>query len=115
MKTILMTVLSTLTLSAYAQEATPDTWMNASRSVASRAEVRAEAMQMRASGILASRDDPGYLPTIAHPRLRAEVVAELHSARQSGELAMLSAEAHNFAPLHGAPTYAYRELLAGRR
>ena len=115
MKTILMTVLSTLTFSAFAQEATPDTWMNESRSVATSAEVRAEAMQMLASGMLASLDNPGYLPTVAHPRLRAEIVAELHSARQSGELAMLSAEAHNFAPVPGAPTYAYRQLLAGRR
>jgi hypothetical protein len=115
MKTILMTVLSTVTMAAFAQEATPDTWMSESRSVASSADVRSEAMQQRASGELARLDNPGYLPTVMQPRLRAEVLAELHSARQSGELAALSAEAHSFAPVHGSPMYAYRALMAGGR
>ena len=78
LRSIIVAALILVPVSAFAQEATPDTWMNESRSVATRAEVRAEAMQMRASGMLASLDDQGYLPTITHPRLRAEVVAELH-------------------------------------
>jgi hypothetical protein len=116
MKTTLMTmVLSTVAFAALAQEATPDTWMSESKSVASSASVRSEAMQQRASGEFARLDSPGYLPSVMNPRLRAEVVAELHAARQSGEFAMLSAEAHSFTPVHGAPTYAYRQLMAGRR
>jgi len=114
MKTFLMMVLSTVTMAAFAQEATPDTWMSESKSVATSAGVRSEAMQQRASGEFARLDNPGYLPAVTSPRLRAEVVAELHAARQSGELATLSAEAHSFAPVHGAPTYAYRQLMAGR-
>ena len=116
MKTTLMMVLmSTVTMTAFAQEATSDSWMSESKSVAVGAAVRSEAMQQRASGEFARLDNPGYLPAVMNPRLRAEVVAELHSARQSGEFAALSAEAHSFAPVHGAPTYAYRQLLAGRR
>jgi hypothetical protein len=115
MKTILMTVLGTMTMAVFAQEATPDTWMTEARSTASIAEVRAEAVQLRASGELARLHNPGYLPAVAHPRLRAEVVAELHSARQSGELAMLSAEAHDFGAPQRATAYAYRPVLARAR
>jgi hypothetical protein len=115
MKTILMTVLSAAAFGCLAQEATPDTWMRESVSTASSADVRAEARQLLASGDLGKEHRPGYLPSVAFPRLRAEVVAELHAARMSGEFARLSAEAHDFAPTRGTTAYAYGPLVAHER
>jgi hypothetical protein len=71
MKTILTTVLSAMTVAAFAQEATPDTWMSQARSTAASSDVRSEANQLLASGELARLDSPGYLPTVSRPRLRA--------------------------------------------
>jgi hypothetical protein len=109
MKTMLMTVLGLAAAAAFAQEATPDTWMTETPSVLSRAEVRAEAARYRVIGEKAAMEDPGYLPTVASSRLRAEVIAELQRARESGEWAALSAEAHDFgALLPRSSTYATR-------
>jgi hypothetical protein len=116
MKTMLMAVLCTAAAAAFAQEATPDTWMSEAKSVRSRADAYAEVLQARASGELAQLRDPGYLPTIAQSKLRAEVVAELLRARESGELAVMQAEAHDFAAAPTGTAYASRGLLvAGQR
>jgi hypothetical protein len=113
--TMLMTVLCAATVAASAQEATPDTWMGEAMARASRAEVREQLAQARASGEMAQWNDRAYLPTVTRPRLRAEVIAQLYAARASGELARLHAEAHDFAPLPAATAYAGQPLLADRR
>jgi hypothetical protein len=109
MKTTMLTMaLCALATHAAAQEATPDTFMTEAKSLRTRAEVRAEAMQQLRSPQEQLLLAEGWLPSVAHPRLRAEVVAELHAARLSGELASLSAEAHDFAPLQRTRAYAAR-------
>ena len=84
-------------------------------SVVNRSDVVAEVMQLRASGELGRTHSPGYLPSVTHPRLRAQVDAELHAARLSGELARYSAEAHDFAPTPSVTAFAYHMLLARQR
>jgi hypothetical protein len=110
MKTMLTMVLCALATAAQAQEATPDTFMTEAKSLRTRAEVRAEAMQQQRSPELRLMLAEGYLPAVVHPRLRAQVMAELHAARMSGELAALSAEAHDFSPLPRASAYAARDF-----
>jgi hypothetical protein len=95
-KSIAIAAITIVAAAASAQEATPDTWMGEAKSVLSSADVRTEAAQMLASGELAQIGNPGYLPTVADSKLRAEVIAELQRARDSGEFSVLNAEAHEF-------------------
>ena len=110
MKTMLTMALCALATTAFAQEATPDTFLTEAKSLRTRAEVRAEAMAQLRSPEQRVLLAEGWLPSVAHPKLRAQVVAELHSARRSGELAALAAEAHDFTPLPRTNAYAARDF-----
>jgi hypothetical protein len=80
----------------FAQEATPDTWMEAS-AAKSRAQVQTELQQARANGEM-KVFRAGYIESVKQARSRADVVADLQHARASGELDRLNAEAASFAP-----------------
>lgn len=94
---------------AFAQEATPDTWMNATLTK-STAEVRAELAQARQSGTIAAWTR-GYIEPLRSELSRAEVRADVLEARESGELATIDAEAYAAAPV---PAPATRVAANGR-
>lgn len=81
---------------AHAQEADADTWMAAS-SVKSRAQVQSELAQARADGTI-KFGSASYLEPVKTRRTRAEVVAEMLNARETGELAAINSETHDGAP-----------------
>jgi len=87
--------------SAFAQEATPDTWMQVASSK-TRAQVQAELAQARADGSL-QVFRAGYIETVkGAPKARAEVRAAIEAARASGELQAINGEAYDFQPLSPA-------------
>jgi hypothetical protein len=94
--------------SAFAQEATPDTWINEAASTKSRADVNAELRQARRDGT-SKFGSAGYMERSDAGRTRLQVQAEVIAARRSGELAEINAEAHAF----GTPSAP--SALAGRK
>ena len=102
MKTIVTMVSMTCALAASAQGIPENAWIDASRSVLSRAEVVAELQRSRASGEFATLQAEAYAfgtavrdtSHAARPMTRAEVVAELQRSRVSGEFEALNAEAY---------------------
>jgi len=80
---------------AFAQEATPDTWTQVP-STASAAQVRADLVQARKDGTI-KFGGAGYMEKLASAKSRDALRAEVESARRSGELDAIDAEAHAFA------------------
>ena len=76
---------------AFAQEATPDTWLQSAQSTKSRAEVSAELTAARQSG-LTKAWSAGYMEPVRTSALRAEVRANTLQAIASGELKAINAE-----------------------
>ena len=100
--------LTVIGLSAFAQEATPDTWMHDAMVAKSRQEVLAELQAARKDGTInavsANYDFVRRSPPV---KTREQVRAELAVAHASGEYAAVNSEAHGFA--NGSartPTYA---------
>ena len=60
---------------AFAQEATPDSWLQSVQSTKSRADVNAELAAARQSG-LTKAWSAGYIEPVRHSALRAEVRAQ---------------------------------------
>ena len=89
---------------AFAQEATPDTWLTAAHSTKSRADVSAELFAARKSG-LTKAWSAGYMEPVRTHALRAEVKARTAQAIQSGELKAINAEVYSFSPA-AAQTFA---------
>ncbi len=81
---------------AFAQEATPDTWMQSAGSM-SRADVQAELVAARKSGLTRSWS-AGYMEPVRSRLVRAEVKADTARAIASGELKAINAEVYNFTP-----------------
>ena len=83
--------------SAFAQEATPDSWLQGVQSTKSRAEVSAELTAARQSG-LTKAWSAGYMEPVRNSALRAEVRARTLQAIQSGELNAINAEVYGYLP-----------------
>lgn len=81
----------------FAQEATPDTWLQAAQATKSRADVAAELAAARQSGLTKSWS-AGYMEPLRSQALRAEVKARTARAIQSGELKAINAEVYSFTP-----------------
>ena len=81
----------------FAQEATPDTWLQTAQSTKSRADVSAELAAARKSGLTRSWS-AGYMEPVRSHALRAEVKAQTARAIQSGELKAINAEVYSFTP-----------------
>ena len=89
--------IAVLGTSAFAQEATPDTWRDVQLSK-SRAEVQAELAQARQDGTIKAWS-AGYIePLKGSLKSRAEVRAEVELARHSGELQAINGEVYQFTP-----------------
>ena len=82
---------------AFAQEATPDTWLQSAHSTKSRAEVSAELAAARQSG-LTKAWSAGYMEPVRSSALRAEVKAQTVQAIASGELKAINAEVYGYTP-----------------
>ena len=83
---------------AFAQEATPDSWLQSVHSSKTRAEVSAELKSARASGLTRSWS-AGYMEPVRSQALRAEVKAQTAQAIQSGELKAINAEVYGYTPV----------------
>jgi hypothetical protein len=82
---------------AFAQEATPDTWLQNLHSSKSRAEVSAELTAARQAG-LTKAWSAGYMEPVRQSALRAEVRAQTLQAIESGELRAINAEVYGYGP-----------------
>ncbi len=95
--------------SAFAQEATPDTWMNVASSK-SRDQVRAELQAARKDGTVgATAPQYKWIERSAAVKTRDQVKAELAAARESGEYEMLNSEAYAFGPAPRSTGYAHKQ------
>ena len=83
--------------SAFAQEATPDSWLQGVQSSKSRAEVSAELTAARQSGVL-NAWNPGYIEPARSTALRATVKASTLQAIASGEQRAINAEVYSYLP-----------------
>lgn len=89
--------LTVIGLSAFAQEATPDTWMHDAQASKSRQEVVAELEAARKDGTInASSVNYDFVRRAAATKTRAQVGAELAEARESGEYEAMNSEAYAF-------------------
>ncbi|MDH4391436.1 MAG: hypothetical protein QE285_08435 [Aquabacterium sp.] len=77
--------------SAFAQEATPDTWLHSAKSTASGADVSADLQAARQPGLTRAWS-AGYIEPVRNPALRAEVQARTLQAIQSGGLKVINSE-----------------------
>jgi hypothetical protein len=93
---------------AFAQEATPDTWMQAT-SVKTSQQVRDELVKARKDGTTRAWS-AGYMEPMRSTLSRAQVHAQVIAARDSGELQEVNAEAFAF----GQKPRAAATLLANR-
>ena len=84
--------------SVFAQEATPDTWMNAGLSGKTRAEVSTELAAARKSGLTKSWS-AGYMEPVQTRLLRAQVKSTTLQAVNSGEVKAINAEVYSFTPV----------------
>jgi Domain of unknown function (DUF4148) len=100
-KQTFVAIAATLTLaagSAFAQEATPDTWLQAA-ATKTRADVSTELVQARASGLTRSWS-AGYFEPVKSVLSREAVRAETARAIRSGELDAINAEVYAFEAAH---------------
>ena len=81
----------------FAQEATPDTWLQTAQSSKSRADVTAELIAARKSGLTKSWS-AGYMEPVRSNALRAEVRAQTLQAIRSGEFKAINAEVYGYTP-----------------
>ena len=89
--------LTVIGLSAFAQEATPDTWMSDARASKSRQEVSAELAAARKDGTInASSANYDFVRRSPPVKTREQVRAELDQARASAEYAAMNSEVHAF-------------------
>lgn len=86
---------------AFAQEATPDTWLQSVTSTKSRADVSTELAAARQSG-LTKAWSAGYIEPVRSHLVRAQVKADTVRAIASGEVKAINAEVYSFA--QRAPT-----------
>ncbi len=93
----------------FAQEATPDTWLQTAHSSKSRADVSAELFAARQSGLTKSWS-AGYMEPLRSHALRAEVRAQTVQAIRSGELKAINAEVYTFS----APVAPVASTLAAK-
>ena len=97
--------LMVIGLSAFAQEATSDTWMRDARASKSRQEVAAELQAARKDGTInavsANYDFVRRSPSV---KTREQIRAELAQARASGEYAAMNGEAYAFRNGSARPT-----------
>ena len=97
--------LTVIGLSAFAQEATPDTWMHDATVAKSRQEVLAELQAARKDGTInavsANYDFVRRSPSV---KTREQIRAELALARASGEYAAMNGEAYAFRTGSERPT-----------
>ena len=84
--------------SVLAQEATPDTWMNAGLSGKTRAEVSTELAAARKSGLTKSWS-AGYIEPVQSHLMRAQVESTTQQAINSGEVKAINAEVYSFTPV----------------
>ena len=77
---------------AFAQEATPDTWLQAAKLTQSRADVSADLAAARKSGLTKSWS-AGYMERLGSTAARADVKAQTVKAIRSGEVKAINAEA----------------------
>lgn len=84
--------------SVLAQEATPDTWMNAGLNGKSRAEVSTELAAARKSGLTKSWS-AGYIEPVQSHLMRAQVKSTTQQAINSGEVKAINAEVYSFTPV----------------
>jgi hypothetical protein len=92
-------IASTALLSAgaaFAQEATPDTWLQTS-SVQTRAAVVADAAAARQNGLAQSWNE-GYIAPLQSTTPRAEVRNQTLQAIRSGEVKAINAEVYSQLP-----------------
>jgi hypothetical protein len=87
---------------AFAQEATPDTWQQA-QSTKSVEQVRGELAQARKDGSI-KFGGAGYMEKLASAKSRDQLRSEVQSARSTGELDAIDAEAHAFTHIAGQTT-----------
>lgn len=80
------------TSAAFAQEATPDTWLQGAKSTQTRAEVSADLAAARQSGLTKSWS-AGYMERLGSTAARADVKAQTVKAIRSGEVKAINAEA----------------------
>ena len=83
------------TTSDFAQEATPDTWMNAGLSGKRRAEVSTELAAARKS-VLTESSSAGYIEPVQSRPMRAQVETSTRQAIVSGEVKAINAEVYSF-------------------
>jgi hypothetical protein len=97
---------ATLGAVAFAQEATPDTWMQ-TQATKSRAEVQAELEQARKDGTIGfTGSNYNFAARVPAVKTRAQVNAELMAAKESGEFHALNSEAYDFTGASRSPVYA---------
>lgn len=77
---------------AFAQEATPDTWLQTAKSTQSRADVSADLAAARKAGLTKSWS-AGYMERPGSTAARADVKAQTVKAIRSGEVKAINAEA----------------------
>lgn len=80
----------------FAQEATPDTWLQV-QSTQTRADVSANLAAARKSGLTKSWS-AGYMEPVRSQALRADVRAQTVQAIQSGEIKAINAEVYGYTP-----------------
>ena len=83
------------TTSVFAQEATPDTWMNAGLSGKRRAEVSTELAAAR-KRVLTESWSAGYIEPVQSRPMRAQVETSTQQAIVSGEVKAINAEVYSF-------------------
>ena len=86
---------------SFAQEATPDTWLQSAVSTKSMAEVAAELATARQSGLTEAWSD-GYIEPQLGSLPRAEVKARTVQALASGEVDAINAQVYSFTPAGAA-------------
>ena len=86
------------TSAAFAQEATPDTWLQAAQSTQTRADVSADLAAARQSG-LTKAWSAGYMEPVRSHLVRAEVKAATARAIATGEVKAINAEVYSFTPI----------------
>jgi hypothetical protein len=99
--------IATLGSAAFAQEATPDTWISGAKATKSIEQVKAELTQARKDGSIKSGSaNYDYVGRTQATKSRDQVKAELAAAQASGEYAALNREAADFRSVPPAPVYA---------